>query len=129
MSFVTGIGGIFFKSRNPSDLARWYRDVLGVPADADSASWAFPWQDQHGEPGYTVWGVFRSSTSYFGNSGQTFMINFRVTTWTARSSGFATPAFKSMIALRKRWRAGLAGSSIPTAGGWSCGSPLRSTRC
>ena len=50
MSFVTGIGGVFFKSRNPSDLARWYRDVLGVPADADSASWAFPWQDQHGEP-------------------------------------------------------------------------------
>ena len=52
--------------------------MLGVPADADSASWAFPWQDQHGEPGYTVWGVLRSSTSYFGNSGQTFMVNFRV---------------------------------------------------
>lgn len=78
MSFVTGIGGVFFKSRNPSDLARWYHDVLGVPADAESASWAFPWQDQNGKPGYTVWGVLRSSTSYFGNSGQPFMVNFRV---------------------------------------------------
>ena len=79
MSFVTGIGGIFFKSRNPSDLARWYRDVLGGAGRRGlPPSWVFPWQDQHGEPGYTVWGVLRSSTSYFGNSGQTFMINFRV---------------------------------------------------
>lgn len=30
MSLVTGIGGVFLKSRNPTDLARWYRDVLGV---------------------------------------------------------------------------------------------------
>jgi hypothetical protein len=49
-----------------------------VPAGVESASWAFPWQDQHGEAGYTVWGVFRSSTGYFGNSGQPFMVNFRV---------------------------------------------------
>lgn len=78
MSLVTGIGGVFFKSRNPPDLARWYREVLDMPNDPNSASWAFPWQDARGEPGYTVWGVFRSSTSYFGSSGQIFMINLRV---------------------------------------------------
>jgi predicted enzyme related to lactoylglutathione lyase len=78
MSFVTGLGGIFFKSRNPTDLARWYRDTLGVPADPDSASWAFQWRDRTGEDGYTVWGVFRASTGYFGNSGQPFMVSLRV---------------------------------------------------
>lgn len=78
MSLVTGIGGIFFKSRNPPDLARWYREVLGMPSDPETSSWAFPWQDLNGEPGYTIWGVFRSSTSYFGNSGQIFMVNLRV---------------------------------------------------
>jgi predicted enzyme related to lactoylglutathione lyase len=78
MSLVTGIGGVFFKSRNPPDLARWYREVLDMPTDPGSSSWAFPWRDVSGEPGYTVWGVFRSSTSYFGSSGQIFMINLRV---------------------------------------------------
>lgn len=78
MSLVTGIGGIFFKSRNPPDLARWYREVLGMPNDPGTASWAFPWQDANGEPGYTIWGVMRSSTGYFGNSGQMFMVNLRV---------------------------------------------------
>lgn len=78
MSLVTGIGGIFFKSRNPPDLARWYREVLGMPNDPSTASWAFPWQDASGEPGYTIWGVMRSSTAYFGNSGQMFMVNLRV---------------------------------------------------
>lgn len=78
MNLVTGIGGIFFKSRNPPDLARWYRDVLGMPNDPETSAWAFPWKDLNGEAGYTVWGVMRASTSYFGNPSQIFMVNLRV---------------------------------------------------
>ena len=31
---ITGIGGIFFKAKDPKTLAVWYRDVLGMPVEA-----------------------------------------------------------------------------------------------
>ena len=78
MKRVTGVGGIFFKSKNPKALGEWYRDHLGL----DVQEWggaAVPWVTD-GNPagaGTTLWNPFKEDTSYFG-PGKSFMINFRV---------------------------------------------------
>lgn len=72
---VRGIGGIFFRSRDPQALAAWYRDQLGVPVTAGQTYATF---GGDGDTGPTVWSSFPSDTDYFGPSGQAFMINFRV---------------------------------------------------
>lgn len=78
MERVTGIGGIFFKARNPETTIAWYRDNLGIPAQ--DTYYDFKWRGADTEklPGRTVWSIFENATDYFGPSGQTFMINYRV---------------------------------------------------
>lgn len=74
MEKVTGIGGVFFRSHNPSALAAWYETHLGVspvPTSYDE----LPWMQ---ESGPTVFSPFEADTEYFGRSSQTWMINFRV---------------------------------------------------
>jgi predicted enzyme related to lactoylglutathione lyase len=72
---VTGIGGVFFRARNPATLAAWYRDHLGVELEAGSdAVVVFRWDG----PGTTTWSAFPDDTGYFGRSGQRGMINYRV---------------------------------------------------
>jgi glyoxylase I family protein len=42
MEKVTGIGGLFFRARDPPALGRWYQEHLGVtptPASYDQPSW------------------------------------------------------------------------------------------
>lgn len=73
MARATGIGGVFFRSRDPEALYRWYEQHLGVtrePGDGVTFHWECP--------GETVWGIFPDDTTYFGPSRQSFMINFRV---------------------------------------------------
>jgi glyoxylase I family protein len=75
MEKVTGIGGFFFRSRQPDALAAWYRDHLGVdpiPTDAN----AEPWRQQAGD---TAFAPFPENTKYFGDMNRQWMINFRVT--------------------------------------------------
>jgi catechol 2,3-dioxygenase-like lactoylglutathione lyase family enzyme len=73
---ITGVGGIFLKSKDPKALARWYRDVLGVPVE--------PWggamlrYDAPGRPPFVVWNAFPSTTDYMDPSTREFMINFAV---------------------------------------------------
>jgi predicted enzyme related to lactoylglutathione lyase len=76
---VLGVGGIFFRSRNPERLGDWYRENLGLQTEA--------WGTTHGTSfapaempasSFTVWSAFESGTEYFGNSGQAFMINLVV---------------------------------------------------
>src|SRR4029078_2593277 len=77
MKRVTGIGGIFFKAKDPEKLREWYRRHLGIEA----ASWgfAFQWQDDPGSGGgQTTWAAFPGDTKYFAPSEKPFMINFRV---------------------------------------------------
>jgi len=76
---VTGIGGIFFKARNPDALRDWYRRHLGIPIEEWGGA-AFPWQspDNPSGTGTTVWSIFEPDTSYFGPGPSPFMINFRV---------------------------------------------------
>ena len=76
MQRVTGIGGIFFKARDPDSLREWYRRHLGLDVQ-DWGGLAFRWHRPEAlEPeGATVWTVFPESSDYFPAP---FMINYRV---------------------------------------------------
>lgn len=78
MAKVTGIGGIFFKCKDPEDTKKWYRDNLGI--DAGEYGHTFTWKDEFNPEnvGTTVWSTFPSNTKYFEPSNQEFMINYRV---------------------------------------------------
>lgn len=79
MERVTGIGGIFFRSREPDELKAWYRDHLGVEQDAEGTV-VFHWRETEDPErlGATVWGAFTQDTDYFGPD-QEHMVNYRVT--------------------------------------------------
>ncbi|XHS78276.1 VOC family protein [Burkholderiaceae bacterium UC74_6] len=79
MKRVVGIGGIFFKSKDPQALGEWYREHLGVPVEAwGGASFAWASPDNPSGTGTTLWTPFKESTTYFGAGGASFMVNFRV---------------------------------------------------
>ncbi len=79
MKRVTGIGGIFFKARDPLVLRAWYRDHLGIDVQ-DWGGAAFPWTDDAGNAtaGSTIWSINGSDNDYFAPSPSAFMINYRV---------------------------------------------------
>lgn len=73
MERVQGIGGVFFRARDPQSLARWYEQHLGIPIEEWGGS------VMRAEAGdVTVWSPFRDDTEYFGPSGQQLMVNYRV---------------------------------------------------
>jgi catechol 2,3-dioxygenase-like lactoylglutathione lyase family enzyme len=73
---ITGVGGIFLRSKDPKALASWYRDVLGLAVE--------PWggamlrYDAPGHPPTLVWSPFPQSTKYMDPSTREFMIDFAV---------------------------------------------------
>lgn len=74
MEKVLGIGGLFWRARDPDALARWYEEhlgIMGVPGDYATP----PWQQQGGT---TVFAPFKQDTTYFDRPEQQFMVNFRV---------------------------------------------------
>lgn len=73
---VTGIGGIFFKSKNPKKLVAWYNKHLGLKTDAYGST--FWWKDKMGNECTTQWSPFTDNTTYFEPSEKQFMQNFRV---------------------------------------------------
>lgn len=77
MRRVTGIGGVFFKAKDPKALAEWYRVHLGVKVEAWGGA-AFRWADDANGDGTTAWNLFKDDTSYFAPSTASFMINYRV---------------------------------------------------
>jgi glyoxylase I family protein len=74
METVTGIGGIFFRAKDPEALGRWYQERLGIGVTPSSYG-DEPWKQ---EAGPTVWGPFPEKTEYFGDPQQVWMVNFRV---------------------------------------------------
>ena len=76
---MTGIGGIFFKAKDPKALAEWYRRHLGIAVE-DWGGYAFPWKsaDNPDGVGSTVWSPMAEDTQYFAPSESSFMINYRV---------------------------------------------------
>ena len=78
MKKVTGIGGIFFKCKDPNKMKEWYKEHLGMDTNQYGAS--FEWR-QHDDPtkkGTTQWSPFSETTKYFDPSTKDFMINYRV---------------------------------------------------
>jgi predicted enzyme related to lactoylglutathione lyase len=78
MKRVTGIGGVFFKARDPEALRVWYQLHLGI----DVQEWggaAFTWTDADGKPagGTTIWSV-AGGGDCFEPGTATFMVNYRV---------------------------------------------------
>lgn len=76
---VLGIGGIFFKARDPKALGDWYRAHLGLDiADWGGVAFEPMTASPAGRQGTTVWSIFPSDTRYFEPSASSFMINYRV---------------------------------------------------
>ena len=77
---VNGIGGVFFKAKDPRTLAAWYRQALGVDLMQGAPYAAFRWRerDDSSRVGSTAWSLFPSTTTYFAPSSAPFMINYRV---------------------------------------------------
>jgi predicted enzyme related to lactoylglutathione lyase len=72
MERVTGIGGFFFRAKDPQALARWYETNLGINVYPSTDEW---WMQ---EGGPTVLAPFEHDTEYFGRRDQQAMVNFRV---------------------------------------------------
>ncbi len=79
MKRVTGIGGIFFKARDPVALRAWYKTHLGIDVQ-DWGGAAFRWTDEAGKPvpGTTIWSAGTADGDHFAPSQSPFMINYRV---------------------------------------------------
>jgi predicted enzyme related to lactoylglutathione lyase len=78
MERVTGIGGIFFKARDPKALGEWYARNLGIDVQPWGGA-AFNWGEGTDEPsGTTAWSLFKADTTHFAPSTAPFMLNYRV---------------------------------------------------
>ena len=80
MKRVTGIGGIFFKSKDPVALGAWYKEHLGVDVQAWGGA-AFDWKgpDNPEGVGTPAWRLFAAGdTDHFAPSSAPFMIYYRV---------------------------------------------------
>ena len=74
MEKVTGIGGLFFRAKDPAVLGRWYQEHLGI-ALTPASSGDPVWQQ---EAGPTVFSPFPQTSNYFGDAQKMWMVNFRV---------------------------------------------------
>jgi len=75
---VTGIGGIFFKCKDPGKMREWYKTHLGLNTNQYGA--VFEWRQgaDTTKKGFTQWSPFKETTKYFEPSTKDFMINYRV---------------------------------------------------
>lgn len=78
MKKVTGIGGIFFKCKDPNKMNEWYKTHLGF--DTTKYGTTFEWRQEEdpSKKGATQWSPFAETTKYFDPSTKDFMINYRV---------------------------------------------------
>lgn len=75
---VTGIGGIFFKCKDPKKLREWYKVHLGL--NTNNYGTVFEWYQgaDSSKKGFSQWSPFGEKTKYFEPSTKDFMINYRV---------------------------------------------------
>ncbi|MBT3784745.1 VOC family protein [bacterium] len=78
MARVTGIGGVFFKAKDPQKLNRWYEENLGIKLESWGGSILQWTEDSAPDKGITVWNLAKSDSDWFAPSNSSFMINYRV---------------------------------------------------
>ena len=78
MKKVTGVGGIFFKCKDPKAINEWYKTHLGFATSAYGTSFEWREIDDSTKKGLTQWNPFAENTKYFEPSTKDFMINYRV---------------------------------------------------
>jgi predicted enzyme related to lactoylglutathione lyase len=79
MAKVTGIGGIFFKSKNDAKaLSAWYQQHLGITLEAWGGGLLKWTEDKSDDGGVTVWNVADKDSKWFEPSDSSFMVNYRV---------------------------------------------------
>ena len=72
----TGIGGLFFKTKDHKKIKDWYNTHQGL--NTDEYGCTFWWKDEEGKKCSTQWSPFKEDTKYFEPSKKEFMMNFRV---------------------------------------------------
>lgn len=75
---ATGIGGIFFKCKDPNKIKEWYKIHLGLATDKYGTSFEWRQGADSTKKGFTQWSPFSEKTKYFEPSTKDFMINYRV---------------------------------------------------
>ena len=75
---VTGIGGIFFKAKDPKKMNDWYSKNLGLVTNEYGSLFEFRDAEQPEQKAYLQWSPFSENTDYFQPSKKEFMINYRV---------------------------------------------------
>ena len=78
MKKVTGIGGIFFKVRDPEMIKEWYATHLGLKTDEYGTLFEFRQLEDPEKKGFLQWSPMSSSTDYMNPGNKDFMINYRV---------------------------------------------------
>lgn len=78
MKKVTGVGGIFFKTKDPEKMKEWYNKNLGLVTNEYGSVFEFRESDKPENKAYSVWSPFKDDTDYFQPSEKEFMINYRV---------------------------------------------------
>ena len=78
MKRVIGIGGIFFKTKNPQHTREWYQRHLGIASDQYGSSFEWRKADAPAEKGFTAWSPMADTTQYFKPSDSEIMVNYRV---------------------------------------------------
>ena len=76
---VTGLGGVFFKCKDPKKMKEWYAKNLGLNTDQYGTSFEWRLATDSTKKAYTQWSPFSEKTKYFEPSTKDFMINYRVT--------------------------------------------------
>lgn len=77
MGRVTGLGGVFFKAKDPQRIYAWYERHLGMKQEEGGVF--FRWREREsGMDAMTVWALFPRDTRYFDPSTAPFMLNYRV---------------------------------------------------
>lgn len=78
MKKVTGIGGIFFKCKDPEKINEWYKNHLGFNTTPYGTEFEWREKEDSTKKGSTHWSPFAEKTKYFEPSTKDFMINYRV---------------------------------------------------
>ena len=78
MKRVKGIGGIFFKCKDPQKVKDWYKNHLGLDTDQYGTNFEWRHSDEPNKKGFTQWSPFSDTTKYFEPSDSDMMINYIV---------------------------------------------------